>query len=189
MNKQLGNYIRRTVRISDAELQMVCSKFQSKTVRKGEYLLPEGQKSKHTYFVLNGCLRIYFINEDGQESTRYLAFENHLATALVSYIDGAPSLEQIQALEETELLYISHENFDKLRQQHPIWETFYTAYLEKAYSKTVSRLLTFTTMNAKERYINLLNINPEIVRRLPNKIVASYLNVSQETLSRIKGKI
>lgn len=184
----LKTYIRRTVDIEESVLSDICSHFEATTVPKGTHLLNEGEYSKYTYFVLEGCLRIYYINNEGLESTRYLAFEHHLATALVSYINQEPSLECMQAMEDSRLLRISHERFDTLRNTYPQWDDFYRAYLEKAYSKTVSRLFSFTSMDAKNRYQQLLRISPEIVQRLPNKIVASYLGISQETLSRIKSK-
>lgn len=189
MYESLRNYIRRTVEISDSELAEVISFFKPVSVNRGEFLLAQGQPGQFTYFVNKGCLRIFYINEDGQESTRYLAFENHLATALVSFVSGEVSNEYIQSLEAGELLCISHRDFNELRKKYVAWEKFYTRYLEKAYTNTVSRFFSFTTLDATERYRHLLNKNPEVVKRLPNKIVASYLNISQETLSRIKSKI
>lgn len=186
---QLAAYIRKNVDIGDEDLARVLSFFKPFHPQKNELLLSEGQTGQRTYFVGKGCLRIYFINEEGQDATRYIAFENQLATALVSYVTGEPSMEYIQALEPSELLYIAHEDFNHLRQTVPAWETFYCRYLEKAYVNTVSRLFSFTTMDATERYRQLLSKNGEVVRRLPNKIVASYLNISQETLSRLKSKV
>ena len=189
LNNPLATYIKRTIDISDEDLAHGLSFFKTQTAAKNELLLSEGNLSQRTFFVVKGCLRIYFIHEDGQDATRYIAFENQLATALVSFITQQPSLESIQALENSELLYITHDDFNHLRNALPAWENFYQKYLEKAYVNTVSRLMTFTTMDATERYRQLLQKNTEVVKRLPNKIVASYLNISQETLSRIKAKI
>jgi CRP-like cAMP-binding protein len=189
INDPLITYIKRTVEITDEELSQVLSFFKAQTVQKNELLLSEGQTSQRTFFVLKGCLRIYFKDEEGQDSTRYIAFENMFATALVSFITGQPSLEYIQAVEASELLYITHEDFNQLKKNIPAWEKFYCAYLEKAYVNTANRLLSFTTLDATERYKQLLNKNQTVVMRLPNKIVASYLNISQETLSRLKSKV
>ncbi|MBI3134821.1 MAG: Crp/Fnr family transcriptional regulator [Bacteroidetes bacterium] len=186
---QLSAYIKRTVEITDDELIHVLSFFKTLKPQKNELLLSEGQTSQRSFFVGTGCLRIYFKDENGQDSTRYIAFENMFATALVSFITGQPSLEYIQAIEPSELLYITHEDFNSLRKTVPAWEKFYCKYLEKAYVNTASRLLSFTTMDATERYKQLLSKNQTVVMRLPNKIVASYLNISQETLSRLKSKI
>jgi len=187
--KDLSAYIKRTVSIADEELSHILSFFKKQTAQKNELLLAAGQTSQRTFFVVGGCVRIYFKDEEGQDSTRYIAFENMFATALVSFITGQPSLEYIQALEASELLYITHEDFNQLRKKIPAWEKFYCNYLEKAHVNTSTRLLSFTTLDAKERYRQLLQRNPDVVKRLPNKIVASYLNISQETLSRLKSKI
>lgn len=187
--EQLRNYIKGRIEVSDESLNTILSYFKPLKQGKNELLVSAGQTSQHTYFVGKGCLRIYYINEEGKDVTRYIAFENQIATALVSFITKAPSAEYIQVIEKSELLYISHEDFNHLLQIVPEWLQFYCRYLERAYVNNTNRLMSFTTMDARERYQLLLKINPTIVKRLPNKIVASYINVSQETLSRLKSKV
>lgn len=85
-------------------------------------VLANGETSQRTFFVVKGCLRIFFINEDGQEATRYFAFENQFATALVSFITSDASEEFIQAVEDTEVYSISHEDFYELLDSVPQWE-------------------------------------------------------------------
>ncbi|NCT73729.1 MAG: Crp/Fnr family transcriptional regulator [Chitinophagaceae bacterium] len=189
MYKQLTNYIANHIAVSDTELETILSYFKPLKLKKNELLLTHGQTSQRTFFVGNGCLRIFFINEDGQDATRYFAFENQFATALVSFITSEPSEEFIQAAEHTELLYITHNDFHFLLDKIPKWEKFYRHYLEKAYVNNTKRLMSFLTQDATEKYRQLLDENPIIVRRLPNKMVASYLNISQETLSRLKSRI
>ena len=142
-----------------------------------------------SYFVKKGCLRLFYIDEHGKDITRYIAFENQFATELVSFITNEPAQETIQVIENSELLYITHHDFRHLMTIVPKWKDFYSIYLEKAYVNNSKRLLSFTALDASERYKQLFKISPNIVKRLPNKIVASYINISQETLSRIKSKI
>lgn len=189
MQEQLTNYIKGIITVTDDQLEEILSYFKPLKVEKNELLVTLGQTSQRTYFVGNGCLRMFFINEDGQDATRYFAFENQFATALVSFITGEPSEEFIQAAEHSELLCITHHDFYHLLEKIPQWEKFYRYYLEKAYVNNTKRLMSFLTQDATEKYRQLLNENPIIVRRLPNKMVASYLNISQETLSRLKSKI
>ncbi|WP_338794168.1 Crp/Fnr family transcriptional regulator [Bernardetia sp. MNP-M8] len=188
MKAQLTEYIRKTINVTEAELSIILSYFKPLEVEKNELLLVYGQTSQRTFFVGNGCLRIFFITEEGHEATRYLAFENNFATAISSFISNEPSSEFIQASEPTTLLYISHEDFYHLLEIIPLWEKFYRNYLEKAYIHNTNRLMSFLTLDATERYKQLLEIQPNIVQRLPKKIVATYLNISQETLSRLKSK-
>ncbi|MNQ15073.1 DNA-binding transcriptional dual regulator Crp [compost metagenome] len=187
--EQLGNSIRKSINVSDEDLEIILSYFKLIKKGKNDILLAQGQISQETFFVAKGCLRIFFINEEGKDATRYIAFENQFATALVSFITKMPALENIQVVEKSELLSISHEDFNHLMTIIPQWREFYSNYLEKAYVNNANRLMSFTTMDAFERYNQLLKINPAIVKRLPNKIVASYINISQETLSRLKSKV
>lgn len=187
--ERLASYIQKTIAVNDEELNLVLSYFHKVEARKGEILVFDGEVDQSMYFVVDGCLRIYFIKEDGQDVTRYLAFENQFATALVSFIQSTPSLEFVEALEKSVLCVISRHDFFVLLDTIPQWETFYRKYLEIAYVSNTNRLMSFITMDASERYTLLLEQSPMIVRRLPNKLVANYLNISQETLSRLKSKL
>lgn len=189
MYEQLAQYIHKKIIVNEEEMEMILSQFKSLKLKKNELVLRQGQTSKRTFFIEKGCLRIFFINEEGQDATRHFSFENQFATALVSFITGNPSEEFIQAVEPTEVLYINHDNFYYLFDVIPQWEKFYRDYLEKAYVNNTNRLMSFLTQDATEKYRQLLEENPIIVKRLPNKMVASYLNLSQETLSRLKSKI
>ncbi|MNJ85490.1 DNA-binding transcriptional dual regulator Crp [compost metagenome] len=189
MQEELIRYITDRIEVNEEELAVILSYFKPLNLKKNEQVLFQGQNSQQTFFVGKGCLRIYFINEDGQESTRYFAFENQFATALVSFITRNTSDELIQAVENTELLYITDQDFHHLLATIPQWEKFYRIYLEKAYVNNTNRLMSFLTLDAAKKYRQLLEENPIIVKRLPNKLVASYLNISQETLSRLKSKI
>lgn len=186
---ELAAYLKKNIDFTDDDLKIILSHFKIVKYKKNDILLEHGKVSEFSYFVKKGCLRIYFVNNEGKDSTRYIAFENQFATALVSFVTKEPAEEIIQAIENSELYCISHEDFRHLITIIPKWKDFYTSYLEKAYVNNSKRLMSFTTLDAAERYDQLFKINPDIVKRLPNKIVASYINISNETLSRIKSKI
>lgn len=188
MYEQLTQFIRDKISIADEDLDAILPFFKTISVKKNELLVSYGEFGQQLYFVNKGCIRIFFINEEGQESTRFLAFENHFASALVSFITEAIAVEYVQVLEDSDLLYIDRSDFFSLLGKYPAWEKFYRYYLEFAYVTNTNRLMSFITMDAMNRYENLLKEKPIIVKRLPNKVVASYLNISQETLSRLKSK-
>lgn len=188
MYDQLKQFIRDKVAISEEELDAILPFFKTLAAKKNKLLVSHSEYSQQLYFVEKGCLRIFFINEEGQESTRFLAFENHFASALVSFITEVPAVEYVQALEDSELLCINRKDFFYLLEKYPVWEKFYRHYLEFAYVTNTNRLMSFITMDAKTRYENLLKERPIVVKRLPNKVVASFLNISQETLSRLKSR-
>jgi len=185
----LTNFITKNIKIGDEDLKIILSYFKILKKKKNEILLQQGKVSQVSYFVKKGCVRLFFIDDKGKDVTRYIAFENQFATDLVSFITKEPAQETIQVIENSEILYIRHDDFRHLLKIIPKWKDFYTIYLEKAYVNNSKRLMSFTSLNASERYNQLFKINPDIVKRLPNKIVASYINISQETLSRIKSKI
>jgi CRP-like cAMP-binding protein len=188
MTTQLQQFILDKVSLSEEECAEVLSFYKPMELSRHQILLSEGEPSRKMYFVVNGCLRVFFIKEDGSEVTRRIVFENAFSTTLVGFITGKPSLEYTQALEPTSLCYITQEDFYGLLARIPKWETFYRKYLETAYVTNTNRLMSFITQDAGERYKSLLAEAPEIIQRLPNRIVASYLNVSPETLSRLKSR-
>ena len=182
----LATEITRIVPLTDEQLEVILGYFHPFSAGKDAYLMREGEVSQHMNFVLSGCLRIFFINDAGQEATRHLAFEGQYATGLASFITGSPAFEFMQALEDTELLRIERNDFYYLLNLIPIWERFYRYYLEDAYMNNLRIFRREITKDAKERYKELLARNPDVISRLPNKIVASYLNMKPETLSRMK---
>ena len=189
MKETLAKYILKKVKMSDEDLQLILSYFKSRKVKKKEILLHEGDLSSRMYFIVKGCLRIYFIKDVGTEVTRRIIFENDASASMVSFITENPSKEYIEAVMDSELLYMERKDFYHLVETLPVWEKFYRHQLEYAYVINTTRLMSFITNDATERYLQLLKENPEIIKRLPNRLVANYLNITQEGLSRLKSKL
>lgn len=162
--------------------------FKPRSAKRNELLVEKGSIVKQIFFVIKGCLRIFLIDDEGNESTRFLIFENHFGTAFPSFILQQPSLAAIQSLEPSELLVLSYADRQKLMDEIPGWETMYRLGLEQDYIAAIQRIESLITMDSKERYQILMQTQPEIIQRLPGKIVADYLGISQETLSRLKSK-
>jgi len=118
-----------------------------------------------------------------------MAFENTFLTSIVSFISREPSTEYIQAVEDSELLVITYDKFVHLRNTIPEWDKMYIHILEYGLTVITSKLSSLITQNATERYLSLLKNNPELVQRLSNSNLAAYLNISPETLSRLKSNI
>ena len=185
----LAKYLLKKVKMSGEELTLILSYFKPRIVKKKEILLREGGLSNKMYFVVKGCLRIYFIKDVGSQVTRRIIFENDSSASMVSFITQNPSNEYIEAVMDSELLYMDRKDFYHLVESLPVWEKFYRHQLEYAYVVNTNRLMSFITNDATERYLLLLKENPEIIKRLPNKLVANYLNITQEGLSRLKSKL
>nr|WP_294860590.1 Crp/Fnr family transcriptional regulator [uncultured Fluviicola sp.] len=172
----------------EEDLDRIVSCFKSRQIKKNEILLAADDVSKEFYFIHSGCLRTYFITKEGYEKTRYIMMAPSIGTALTSFISQRPSFEFLDSLEETEVLAISHDDFYRLVEEIPGWKNFYLKIMEMAYSFQNRKIESLVTLSAKERYEQLLRENPKVVQRVSNKIVASYLDMKQETLSRLKSK-
>lgn len=187
MSELFKKYIRSTVIISDEALDKGLELFTPKSVSKHFRLVMASENSRYLYFINKGCIRTYYISTTGAEKTRFIAFEGIITGGLASFISQTPSLEFVETLEDTELLRISYADFYSLVNNYKEWKEFYLKLLEMAYIYQHRRIENLITLPAKERYETLLAQNPEYVLRLPNKILATYLNITQETLSRLKA--
>jgi CRP-like cAMP-binding protein len=188
MTEQLTAYFATNFRATPNEIEQLVSAFQAKKVKKNEILISKGEICRYTYFVHKGAIRAYFIADDGQEATRYIALENQFITTIHSFISQTPTNEFIQATEDTELLSISYTDFKQVISVTTLARDLYIKQLEVAYVTNHWRLESFLKMGAKERYAFLLKTNPAIIQRISNKIVASYLGITQESLSRLKAQ-
>lgn len=189
MTRMLEDLIRNKTTLDEKQLGIVLSSFKLVTVKKNELLLEKGTVSDRLFFINKGCLRLFYSNDDQSISTRFMAFENTFLTSIVSFISREPALEYIQAVENSELLVISYYDFCYLRQTIPEWDKMYIHIIEYGLTVITSKLNSLLTKNATERYRNLLKNNPELIQRLSNSNLAAYLNISPETLSRLKSTI
>ena len=170
------------------DLARITDCFNAKRVRKNQLLLNEGEICKEFYYVHKGSIRTYFLDRNGQEKTRYIMLDFYIGTALTSFISQKPSIEFVEALEDTELLKISHDNFYKLSEEIQNWKTFYLKILEMAYSFQNRKIESLVTLTAKQRYEQLIMESPLFGQRISNKVLASYLDIREETLSRLKSR-
>ncbi|MBS1529988.1 MAG: Crp/Fnr family transcriptional regulator [Bacteroidetes bacterium] len=189
MFDQLKAYLGKHIDITEEELAVFCSRFRLKTTKRNEILLEGGSVCRNIHFVNKGCLRIYLVDEHARESTRFLVPEGRFGTAFPSFILQEPSKAWIQSIEPSEILLLSYEAFKELPLILPRWEQVYRMNLERDYIDAINRIESLITMDAKERYALLMASNPALIQRLPSKIIADYLGISQETLSRLKSKI
>ena len=188
MTEQLKYLLKSIANFDDKELDKISNCFESRLVKKSRILLSEGEVCKEFYYVKKGCLRTYFITKQGHEKTRLVAADCSIGTALASFISQRPSLEFIDTLEDTELLTMSHTHFYQLNKELIHWKEFYQRILEMAYSFQNKSFENLVTLSAKERFEEVLEYNPQLIQRLSNKVLASYLDITQETLSRLKSK-
>jgi len=188
MKDKLKILLQNFANFDERELEQIISFFKPKSVKKNDILLHKGNVSREFYYVHTGGIRTFYIDKKGYEKTRYVMLDNQMGTTLYSFISQKPSIEFIEALDDTELLAISHQDFYRLIKEIENWKHFYQKILEKAYSFQNRKIETLVTLTAKQRYEQLLTENPVFVQRLTNKVLASYLDMREETLSRLKSR-
>jgi CRP-like cAMP-binding protein len=166
----------------------IISFFRPLKVKRNKYLLSEGELCSALYYVQRGNIRTFFIDKEGVEKTSAVFVENNVGTAWTSFISRQPSLEFIEAAESTELLTISYKEFHRKINADNIWKEFYLKCLESAYLNQSRKIEALMILNATQRYQKLLKGNPGLIQKLSNKTLASFLDMREETLSRVKSK-
>ena len=189
MYEQLHEYFVEKTGISENQFEKIKGYFQLKTLKRNEYLLQVGETCRHNYFVNSGCIRFFTVNEEGQELTRYFSFKNKFATAFTSFISQKPAIENMQSILKSEVLVIARKDFYYLVDTVPEVNQVYRYALEMAYIMSQERIYGFQGQSALERLKWLMHHQPKILSKLPNKVIASYLGVTQFTLSRLKSEL
>ncbi len=188
MSIKLKYYLSAQSNFDEKELDKIIECFKIKSVKANTVLLSEGQTCKELYFIHSGCARTFFITKEGHEKTRFVAFENSIVSSMASFISKQPSFEFMDTLEDSELYSIKYNDFFRLVSEIPAWGKFYRILLETAYLYQNKKIENLVSLSARQRYDKLINEHPIYVQRLSNRILASYLDIRQETLSRLKSK-
>lgn len=157
-------------------------------IEKNQTLLRVNERCNQLYFINKGLLRGYYLG-DGKEITHWFAQEDEFATSFYAFIAEKPSFETIQALEDSELVMISYQNLQSLYKKFPETERVGRIITETYYVKLEERLLSLQFKTAKERYAGLMQNKPSLLQRAPLGHIASYLGITQETLSRIRAEV
>ncbi|WP_342083581.1 Crp/Fnr family transcriptional regulator [Dyadobacter sp. OTU695] len=171
------------------ELEKVTAAAVIKKVRKRQYLSQEGDVTRNHAFVTKGCLRTYTVDEKGIEHILNFAIENWWIGDRESIQTGQPSIYNIDAIEDSEVALISKEKFDQLCFEVPAFNNMINAILQKSFLVAQNRIHTFLSLTAEEKYLSLLEKFPHLNMRVPQSMIASYLGITAETLSRVRKQI
>ena len=155
-------------------------------LKKNEELQPIGHTCRTIYFVKKGIARIYYY-KDGIDITESFSFENSIVARVESLFTEKPSRKAIQIVEDAEIIAINAPQLFKLYDTYPQIERLFCKIFEKGYVETVNRIESLQFHTAEERYLALLQESPDVLRRIPLKYIASYLGITQVTLSRIRA--
>ena len=177
------------VPFTEDELAIVKTYLTPKKLRKKQYLLQEGDVCKFISFVEKGALRSYTIDEKGVERIIQFALEGWTISDLYSFLTAEPATYTIDALEDSELLLISKSAHEELLQKMPKYETWIRIQITNAYIAMQRRLTSIISLSLEERYAAFTAAYPNIVQRVPQHMIASYMGLTPETLSRVRKKM
>lgn len=181
-------YLKEKAGLTDEELDQVRAVTINKRLRKRQYLLQEGDICHYNCFVAKGCLRNYRVSEDGVEHILRFAVENWWLSDTESYNNGTPARNNIDALEDSDLLLIEKKDFDQLLNTITRFREFIDRLKARSFDVSQNRIMSNISDTAEERYLNFMKSYPDIFNRVPLHMIASYLGVSRETLSRIRNQ-
>jgi len=185
--KELINYLTSIQKLTDSSIQALTSICTNVVVNKNYDLHPIGHTCRNIYFIKKGLLSIYYFKED-IEITESFEFENSIVARADSLFNANPSRKGIKAIEQSELVAINSTQLFKLYDTHPDIERLFRKIFENAYVEMVNRVEHIQFHTAEERYHNLLKQSKQIIQRVPLKLIASYLGITQVSLSRIRAK-
>lgn len=189
MFKQLYDNISHYIDLSEEEFSQFSGPFQLKSFKKKETVLKEGEYCLFEGFVLNGCFKVYYLNENGFEQTLYFAIEGWWITDIDSLLNDVPSILNIEALMESEVLMISKKNKDALYETMPQIEKLFRIMNQRSSVALQRRILSLTGKTADKRYLEFLDKYPGLEQKLTQQQVASYLGITHEFLSKIRKRI
>lgn len=190
MKKSLIKSISKYIKLSAEEESLIETFWTEKTLEKGDYLLRNGETCRTDNYVIHGTLKAFYINsETGKEEILFFSIENWWATDIESFQKQKPSIYNIQAIEKTTLLQIRYDSFQKMLEQVPKLERFFRIILENYLGSLQRRIILNNVLDAEQRYLDFLENYPKIAEKVPNYLIASYLGITAEFLSRIRKRI
>ena len=186
---KLINYLLEFGQLNQQQIDLIKRKAQVLELKKDDYFSEAGKIPKQVAFIEKGILRVCYYNSNGDEITKYFIDENNFAVDINSFNQKIPSSEYVQAVTDCKLLIFSTESLNDLSATIIQWDGIIYKITEKALVEKVNKLSPMLAEDAKTRYLNFLEKFPNLANRIPLSYLASYLGITQSSLSRIRKSI
>lgn len=189
MKEQLLNNISKHIKLSLEERNLFETFWTGKTLDKGDYLLRNGETCRTDNYIISGALKAFYINsKNGREEILYFSIDDWWASDIDSFQKQIPSIYNIQALEKTKLLQINYYSFEEMLKQIPKLEKYFRIILESYLGTLQRRIIQNNIFDAEQKYFEFIEKYPKIANKVSQYLIASYLGISPEFLSRIRKK-
>jgi CRP-like cAMP-binding protein len=186
--KPFLDYIKQHIELTADEESILISKVKVRKYLKGQFVVQNGDVCKYENFVLSGCLKTFYIDNEGQELIVMFAIENWWTADLGSFITQTPADLNVQCIENSELVQIHHSDLEQLYLDIPKLERFFRIIIQKAFVAAQQRIIRSFSLPAADRYIQFRQQYPKIEQRVPQYMIASYLGITKEFLSKIRSQ-
>lgn len=178
-----------TLDLSEEVFAYLASKFERIELKKGEHLLRAGNRVEHNYYLFDGCVRAYFIDDAGKEHTFQFALSDWWTSDYNAMLKKEPAMMNIEALKDTVLFALHMDDLEETCDKFPDVQRFHRRKLQGAFAAFQRRIMENLSKTAKERYLNFIQAYPDIEREVKNYHIASYLGITSESLSRIRREL
>ncbi|MEM7297875.1 MAG: Crp/Fnr family transcriptional regulator, partial [Bacteroidota bacterium] len=158
-------------------------------VKRKSFIVQPGFVCKHQSHIVQGAMRSFFINPDGNEHTIAIAIDDWWISDFYSYTSQTPADLYVEALEDSTIQQIAYDKVERICEEHPRFERFFRLVAQKAFAYSQRRALANIGKTAEERYLEYAEMYPQIIQRVPQYVLASYLGMTPEFLSKIRKKL
>lgn len=181
--------ISKNTKLSETDIALCEKYFEPLSPAKNTVLETQGKVPEYLYFVATGFMRLFYVDENGEENTTFICMQNGFITAFLPFINQIPANENISCITDCEILRISNANLKTLIEQSERFKQFSLIIFEQAMYSTTIRANDLATLNAEQRYKKLISQQPTLIQHVPIQYIASYLGMKPESLSRIRRQI
>ncbi|WP_439558110.1 Crp/Fnr family transcriptional regulator [Dyadobacter sp.] len=189
MAPELISILRKDVQLDDAEAEYISSFFKKHNFKRGAILLNAGEQASEVFFVLNGALHQFYVDESGVEKSCNFAFENEFITDLDSFSKQNAATSHIKALTETSVLSLTCKDMGMLLREVPAVALFFRILVERIAAESMERTKSLLAYTPQKRFLMLAEARPDIFLRVPQRYIAQYLGIAPESLSRIRKRL